>query len=145
MSVDAFEVVRAWFAAFNRGDAGAVAALYADDAGFDGDEGLVEGRTAILAAVATHIAAWQAALDNGARRRVRTMGRIESGISTEWVARERRGDSGEVVESTGYAHFDVREGRIVHHREVSRPVDRGVSAPEPGESGRNTGGGTKEA
>jgi ADP-ribose pyrophosphatase YjhB (NUDIX family) len=128
MSVDAFEIVRAWFAAFNRGDAGAVAALYAEDAAFDGDEGLAEGRTAILAAVASHIAAWQAALDNGARRRVRTMGRIESGISTEWVARERRGDSGELVESTGYAHFDVREGLIVHHREVSRPLDRAAPA-----------------
>jgi 8-oxo-dGTP diphosphatase len=127
MSDDAFEVVRAWFAAFNRGDAEAVVALYADDAAFDGDEGMAEGRAAILGAVAGHIAAWHAALDNGARRRVRTMGRIESGISTEWVAREQRGDSGEIVESTGYAHFDVRGGLIVHHREVSRPVDRDQS------------------
>ena len=128
MSDDAFEVVRAWFAAFNRGDADALAALYAEHAAFDADEGLAQGRAAILAALVGHVAAWQAALDNGARRRVRTMGRIESGISTEWVARERRADSGEVVESTGYAHFDVRDGLIVHHREVSRPVDRGEAA-----------------
>ena len=42
----------------------------------------------IARALAQHYASWTPALDGGARRRVRTMGSIETGIATEWVGRE---------------------------------------------------------
>ena len=55
MSEDAFSVVRAWFAALNRSDVAALAALYAEDATFDRDAGVLLVRTPGTAA---RIPAW---------------------------------------------------------------------------------------
>ena len=88
MSEDAFSVVRAWFAALNGSDVAALAALYDDDATFDRDAGVLQGREAIAHALGEHLATWEPALDGGARCRLRTMGSIETGIATEWVGRE---------------------------------------------------------
>ena len=123
MSSDRFDIVRAWFAAFNRGDADAAAAFYAPDAVFDTDAGLVQGRDAIARALADHCASWTPALDGGARRRVRTMGSIETGIATEWVGREIERATGQVLEAAGYDHFTILDGRIVRQRQVVRPHD----------------------
>jgi 8-oxo-dGTP diphosphatase len=119
---DTFDVVRAWFAAFNHSDAAAATALYADDAEVDRNEGVLRGCEAIASALAIHFAERAAALDGGTRRRLRTIGRIESGIATEWVSRERRYDTGEIVEAAGYTHFVVQDGRIRHQREVAREL-----------------------
>jgi 8-oxo-dGTP diphosphatase len=123
MSSDRFDIVRAWFAAFNRGDADAAAAFYAPDAVFDTDAGVVQGRDAIARALAHHCASWTPALDGGARRRVRTMGSIETGIATEWVGREIERTTGQVLEAAGYDHFTILDGRIVRQRQVVRPHD----------------------
>jgi 8-oxo-dGTP diphosphatase len=131
VSRDPFDVVRDWFAAFNRSDVDALAALYESDAIFDRDAGMLEGREAIAAALAEHCRAWLPALDGGARRRVRTMGRIETGIATEWVSRETRLASGDVVEATGYDHFTVAGERIARQRQVVHVQEAGVIAFEP--------------
>ena len=120
MSEEAFSVVRAWFAALNASDVAALAALYVEDATFDRDAGVLQGREAIAHALADHLAAWEPALDGGARRRLRTMGSIETGIATEWVGREIHRASGEVLHATGYDHFTVVGGGITRQRQVVR-------------------------
>lgn len=120
MSEDAFSVVRAWFAALNGSDVAALAALYDDDATFDRDAGVLQGREAIAHALGEHLATWEPALDGGARCRLRTMGSIETGIATEWVGREIHRTTGEVFHATGYDHFTVVEGRIARQRQVVR-------------------------
>jgi ADP-ribose pyrophosphatase YjhB (NUDIX family)/ketosteroid isomerase-like protein len=128
MTDDAFAPVRGWFAALNAADMTALGALYADDAEFDGDEGIVRGREAIQARFAALVAAKHPALDGGARRRVRTIGQVETGFAVEWVGRETRAENGVVEESAGYGHFVVEDGRIVRHREVVRLLDAGAAA-----------------
>jgi ADP-ribose pyrophosphatase YjhB (NUDIX family)/ketosteroid isomerase-like protein len=121
---DRFAPIRAWFAALNAGDLQALGALYADEAELDGDDGVVRGRAAIRAHFEAAAAARQPALDGGARRRVRTMGQVETGVAVEWVGRESRAD-GTIEESAGYGHFVVVDGRIATHREVVRLLDAG--------------------
>jgi 8-oxo-dGTP diphosphatase len=128
VSADAFEIVRAWFAAFNRSDVGELTALYSVDATFDRDAGMLQGRDAIATAIAEHCHAWEPALDGGARCRLRTMGSIETGIATEWVGREINRATGEVLHATGYDHFTIVEGRIARQRQVVRPQDSGAAS-----------------
>jgi len=135
VSGDAFEVVRAWFAAFNRSDLDALVALYTPDATFDRDAGMLHGRDAIATALTDHCGAWAPALDGGARRRLRTMGSIETGIATEWVGMETHRASGEVLHATGYDHFTVIDGQIGQQRQVVRAQESGApslaDAPRP--------------
>jgi len=126
VSGDAFEIVRAWFAAFNASDLAALIALYASDATLDRDAGVLHGREAIAAALGAHCDLWEPALDGGARCRVRTMGSIETGIAAEWVGREIHRATGEVVHATGYDHFTVLDGRIARQRQVVRPQEPGA-------------------
>jgi len=128
VSDDAFAPIRAWFAAFNASDAGALAALYAGHAEYDGDDGVLVGRSAIEARLAGHLAGRSPALDGGARRRVRTIGQVETGFAVEWVGRESRADTGNIEESAGYGHFVVEGGLIVRHREVVRILEDGAGA-----------------
>lgn len=125
MSGDPFAPIRAWFAALNAADVSALASLYAEDAEFDGDEGIVRGRTAIEQWFARVVAGARPALDGGARRRVRTIGQVETGFAVEWVGREERVVDGSIEESAGYGHFVVEDGRIARHREVVRRLDAG--------------------
>lgn len=128
MTDDPFAVVRGWFAAFNASDTDALGALYAEDAEFDHDQGLLRGRAAIVERLATHFAAYRPALDGGARRRLRTIGQVERGFAAEWIGREQAADEGRVEEHAGYDHFLVADGRIVRQREVVRVVDGAMAA-----------------
>lgn len=124
---DPVAVVREWFGAFNRDDVAALVARYAEDAIWDGDDGLAAGRAAIGERLLGHFGAWDAALDRGARRRLRTLGRIESGVAAEWVSRERSRTGGALVESTGYSHFIVgADGRIRRQRDSVHAAGAGV-------------------
>ena len=124
---DPVAVVREWFGAFNRGEVAALVERYAEDAIWDGDDGLAAGRVAIGERLLGHFGAWDAALDRGARRRLRTLGRIESGVAAEWVSRERSRTGGALVESTGYSHFIVgADGRIRRQRDSVHAAGAGV-------------------
>jgi ADP-ribose pyrophosphatase YjhB (NUDIX family) len=127
---DPLAVVRAWFASYNRDDVVSLVDQYTDDAMWDGQEGIAEGRAAIRERLATRFAGWEPALDQGARRRLRTIGRIESGVAAEWVSRERSRSGGETIEATGYAHFVVEDGRIRRQRENIHAVGPGVIEAE---------------
>ena len=123
---DSLNLVRRWFGAYNRDDVAGLAAMYAEDASWDTDEGEVRGAAAIRDRLALRFAEWEPAMDGGARRRLRTIGRMESGIAAEWVSRERRRGHAEPLEATGYAHFLVRDGRILRHRETVHPAASAV-------------------
>ena len=123
MSRDPVDVVREWFDAFNRGDLTTLAALYADDAELDGNEGIARGREAVLAELGRGFHIRQGAFEHQTRRQIRTIGRIETGISTEWLSRERVIATGQLEDATGYSHFVVEHGFISRHREVLRVVD----------------------
>jgi 8-oxo-dGTP diphosphatase len=128
---DPLAVVRRWFAVYNRDEVTSLAELYAEDGVWDGDEGVVQGREAIRERLTRRFIQWEAALDRGARRRLRTIGRIESGVAAEWVSRERNRADGALVEATGYAHFSIRDGRIHRQRENVQVVPAGVVDIEP--------------
>jgi 8-oxo-dGTP diphosphatase len=122
---DHFDFIRSWFTAFNRGDGEALAALYADGAVHERGGVVTDGRTAIRDAYARHFAEFEGAQDGGARRRVRTIARMDNGwIHAEWSARERRRDGGgEPVEANGFDRFLVERGRIVRHvDEINAPA-----------------------
>lgn len=127
--MDAVAVVRAWFDAFNRDDIETLVSLYAPAAVADTDAAVLEGADAIAAWLRSHFAETTPAFADGVRRRVRTMGPLDAGVSCEWVACERSvGDeSGGATDrpswqAAGYDYFNVAGGRIVAQREVSRPV-----------------------
>jgi len=127
---DPLGVVRAWFAAFNRADLAALVGAYAEEAVWEAHGETARGPQAIGGRIAAHLAEWEPALDGGARRRLRTVGRIESGVAAEWVARERHRRTGAVVETTGYAHFFVVHGRIEQHRESVHAAASGAADHE---------------
>ena len=128
MTDDPFAPIRRWFQALNEGDLAALAELYADDAEFDGDEGLVRGRDAIAARFGSHLSAWRPAREDGLRRSVKTIGYAETGFAVEWVGREARRDGDTAQDVVGYGHFIVAGGRIARHREVIRTVDADAAA-----------------
>lgn len=125
--IDPLGVVRAWFTAFNHADLPALLDAYADDAIWEEQGEKICGAQAIGTRLAAHLAEWEPALDGGARRRLRTVGRIESGVAAEWVARERHRRTGEVRETTGYAHFLLAQGRIERHRESVHAATPGAA------------------
>jgi 8-oxo-dGTP diphosphatase len=129
---DPFELIRDWFAAYNRGDLDGVEVLYEPTASLEQDEGLVQGRSGIRAVLARHFEEWDPGFEGGLRRRVRMIGRIESGlVHAEWMEREKRG--GIVRERRGYSDFLVQGGHIQTQREVAHehPVETDTAAPPP--------------
>jgi ADP-ribose pyrophosphatase YjhB (NUDIX family) len=137
MTDDPFALVRAWFDALNRDDVPAMAALYASDAEFDEDRGVLRGVAEIRGALAARTAFTAGAFEDGARRRMRTMAHVENGLSVEWIARERVLVTGAVEMATGYDHFLVADGLIRHQREVRHAADVGaVPADEATPSSR---------
>jgi 8-oxo-dGTP diphosphatase len=132
---DPLHVVRRWFGAYNRDDVVALTVLYAEDATWDSDEGEVRGTAAIRERFTRRFGEWEPALDGGARRRLRTVGRVESGVAAEWVSRERRRLTEEAVDATGCAHFVVSDGLIQRHCETVHATVTGPDA-EPYESTR---------
>ena len=128
---DPFDLVREWFAAYNRGELDAIDVLYEATASLEQDNGLVQGRDGIRGVLARHFADWDPGFDGGIRRRVRMIGRIESGtIHAEWTEREVRGAT--IRERRGYSDFVVEGGHIHTQREVAHsfPVDND-DAPAP--------------
>lgn len=136
MSPDPFDLVRDWFAAYNRGELDMLDALYDPAASLEQEAGLTQSRDGIRAVLSRHFADWQPGFDGGIRRRVRMIGRVESGlIHAEWVECERRQPGGVVRERRGYSDFVVEGGRIHTQRDVPADgpaVPAEASAPAEG-------------
>lgn len=119
MSRDPFDLVRDWFATFNRADVAALSGFYSDDALLEHEAYRVEGRAAIASRWSEHFTEWTPGFAGGVRRRVRMIGRIESGlIHAEWAERESR--ARDVRDRQGVSDFAVEHGRIVWQRDVAR-------------------------
>src|SRR5262245_47575914 len=128
---DPFDLVRDWFAAYNLGDLDAIDVYYEATASLEDEQGLVQGRDGIRAVLGRRFAAWQPGFEGGMRRRVRMIGRIESGlVHAEWTEREIR--DGVARERRGYTDFVVEGGHIHTQREVAQehPPD-GEETPPP--------------
>ena len=114
---DPFDLVREWFVAYNRGDLAALGSYYGEDASLDHDAGRVEGRAGIDAAWLARFTAWGPGFQGGVRRRIRMVGRVETGlIRAEWLEREADG-AGTVRERRGYSDFRVERGHILSHHD----------------------------
>lgn len=127
---DPFDLVREWFAAYNRGELDAIDVFYEATASLEQDNSLVQGRDGIRSVISRHFARWDPGFDGGIRRRVRMVGRIESGaIHAEWTEREVQGETAR--ERRGYSDFVIEGGHIHTQREVAHefPVDEDLPAP----------------
>jgi 8-oxo-dGTP diphosphatase len=120
VSPDPFDLIRDWFAAYNRDELDMLESLYEPTASLELDSGLTQSRDGIRAVLAQLFEEWQPGFEGGQRRRVRMIGRIESGLlRAEWVERERRAASGEIRERRGYSDFVIDGGHIHTQREVA--------------------------
>ena len=127
---DPFDLVREWFAAYNRGELDTIDVFYETTASLEQDNGLVQGRDGIRSVLAQHFDLWAPGFDGGVRRRVRMIGRIESGlIHAEWTERETR--EGTVRERRGYTDFIVEGGHIHTQREVAHEHPLETDDPAP--------------
>ena len=115
---DPFDLVREWFAAYNRGDLAALGSYYADSASLEYEDGRADGREGIDVAWLARFTAWGPGYEGGQRRRVRMVGRIETGlIHAEWLEKEADG-AGVVRERRGYSDFRVERGAILSQQDV---------------------------
>lgn len=115
---DPFDLIREWFTAYNRGDLATLASYYAEAASLDHDGGRVEGRADIDAAWLARFTAWGPGFEGGLRRRLRMVGRIETGtIHAEWLEREADG-AGTVRERRGHSDFRVEHDAILTQHDV---------------------------
>ena len=115
---DPFDLVREWFAAYNRGDLVALGSYYGEAASLDHEDARAQGREGIGAAWMARFTAWGPGFDGGVRRRVRMIGRIETGLMhAEWLERETDG-TGTVRERRGYSDFRVERGAILSQQDV---------------------------
>lgn len=132
---DPSDLVRGWFARYNRSETEALAGFYDSSALLQLDDERIEGLAAIQAWWTAQFRAWAPGLDNGLRRRVRLIGHSESGlIHAEWLERERDSGSGACRERTGSSDFLIEGGRIRMQREMIGRLDAAVTAP-PVEAG----------
>ena len=126
---DQLDLVRAFYAAVNRSDAAAIAALY-DPACivehvFLEDDGVYEGEEEVAARWAREIAEREGALAGGRRVNVTRVGGMETGwgwVLAEWVSGSRPSGGGPESFAVGYSHFWIEHGRIRRHRSVTRRV-----------------------
>jgi ADP-ribose pyrophosphatase YjhB (NUDIX family) len=117
---DPFDLIRDWFAAYNREELDTLESLYEPTASLEQDNGLTQSRDGIRAVLSRHFEEWQPGFEGGQRRRVRMVGRIESGlVHAEWIEREVRGADGGVRERRGYSDFVIEGGHIHTQREVA--------------------------
>jgi len=117
---DPFDLIRDWFAAYNREELDTLESLYEPTASLEQDNGLTQSRDGIRAVLSRHFEEWQPGFEGGQRRRVRMVGRIESGlVHAEWIEREVRGADGVVRERRGYSDFVIEGGHIHTQREVA--------------------------
>jgi hypothetical protein len=113
---DPFDLLRAWFKAFNAGDLETLLALYHDDAAVDLGHGLSESRQAVRHALAALAA-------RSARRTVRMIARVETGaMHAEWRGQEGNPDSGETATCAGYDDFWIEDSLIRRQRSVIHPL-----------------------
>src|SRR4051812_42562822 len=100
-SLDPFDLIRAWFQAFNSGDLEALIALYHEDATADSGSDVARGRGAIRRSLAS-------TLSHSAQRAVRMIARVETGaMHAEWRGSERSPDTGLVSTIAGYDDFTI--------------------------------------
>jgi len=117
---DPFDLIRDWFAAYNREELDTLESLYEPTASLEQDNGLTQSRDGIRTVLSRHFEEWQPGFEGGQRRRVRMVGRIESGlVHAEWIEREVRAEDGLVRERRGYSDFVTEGGHIHTQREVA--------------------------
>jgi len=126
---DPFDLIRDWFAAYNREELDTLESLYEPTASLEQDNGLTQSRDGIRTVLSRHFEEWQPGFEGGQRRRVRMVGRIESGlVHAEWIEREVRAEDGLVRERRGYSDFVTEGGHIHTQREVAH--DGPITAEE---------------
>jgi len=133
---DPFDLIRDWFAAYNRDELDTLESLYEPTASLEQDNGLTQSRDGIRTVLSRHFEEWQPGFEGGQRRRVRMVGRIESGlVHAEWIEREMRAADGLVRERRGYSDFVIEGGHIHTQREVAHdgPV-MAEETPPPAEA-----------
>jgi 8-oxo-dGTP diphosphatase len=134
VSSDPFDLIRDWFAAYNRDELDTLESLYEPTASLEQDNGLIQSRDGIRAALTRHFADWHPGFEGHQRRRVRMIGRIESGLlHAEWIERERRPSTGVVRERRGYTDFVIEGAHIHTQREVAHegPIVAEEAPPPP--------------
>jgi 8-oxo-dGTP diphosphatase len=115
--LDPFELVRAWFQAFNSADIEALMVLYHDEAINDSGSEVAQGRDSVRRELSSLLA-------RSAQRTVRMIARVETGaMHAEWRGRERDQDTGELTTSAGYDEFWIENGLIRRQRGVLHPLN----------------------
>jgi 8-oxo-dGTP diphosphatase len=126
--VDPFDLVRDWFATFNRGDLRALEAFYSQSAVLEQDDVSTAGQTAVVGVWAERFAAWGPAFDGGLRRRLHMVGRIDGGlIHAQWSEREQS-VAGGTRERGGHSDFQIERDAIVLQREATHDDQVGSGA-----------------
>jgi 8-oxo-dGTP diphosphatase len=124
---DPFDLVRGWFAVFNRGDLRALEHYYGEQAAMDLDGERAEGRAGILSMWTRRFSAWGPALSGGTRRRLHMVGRIETGlIHAEWLEREADG-AGAERERRGFSQFRIQGGHILWQQDLAIDETTGIA------------------
>ena len=122
--MDSFEVVRRWFAALNREDLDGLIALYHEDCVHDQAAQPRHGRDVQREFYRRVFEDTRGAFAGGIRRKVRSIGRIETGvIHAEWTSREQGRGGGRTRAQAGYDEFTIEQGLIRHQRSVPREMD----------------------
>jgi 8-oxo-dGTP diphosphatase len=130
--VDHFEVVRLLYRALNSGDVDAATALYVEDCLAENVlptsdvNRIFSGRDQVRHQLAAFLNEYDGGFEGGGLYRVRTIGGIETGwgwVSSEWILRVRRRDSGAIRQFRGHCHFLVEDGRIRRHRTIATEID----------------------
>jgi 8-oxo-dGTP diphosphatase len=130
--MDSFEIVRRWFVALNCQDVDALVAFYHDDCLNEQGHETWQGSAGQRRGYEGMIATLGGAFEGDLRRKVRSIGRIESGaIHAEWTSRERRRDTGELLEGAGYDEFTIEHGRIRRQRSVPGQVETALEEIAP--------------
>jgi 8-oxo-dGTP diphosphatase len=119
------DVVQAFYHALNRGDAAAIAALYAHDCTveyvFEDGAAVYETREVVAGKWADEIAARAGGLPGGHRIDVSRVAGVQTGwgwVRADWVS----------TSGTGYSHFWIEGGLIRKHRTI-RKTDVGHRFP----------------
>lgn len=130
--MDSFEIVRRWFVALNCQDIDALVAFYHDDCFNDQGHETWHGRVEQRLGYERLMATLGGAFEGDIRRKVRSIGRIETGaIHAEWTSRERRYDTGELLEGAGYDEFLIEHGQIRRQRCVPGRVSSALEDIAP--------------
>jgi len=121
------DVVRAFYSAVNRGDAAAVAALYAPDCTveyvFEDDAAVYDTRDVVAGKWAEEIAARAGGLPGGHRVDVSRIAGVQTGwgwVRADWVSVLAPPAGADPQPVAGYSHFWVEGGLIRRHRSIRK-------------------------